>query len=46
MIDQTRLGGCAAGVTPLKVFVIYSQLFVTRWQKLNATHKVDMVATS
>ena len=46
MIDQTRLGGCAAGVTPLKVFVIYSQLFVTRWQKLNATHKVDMLATS
>ena len=46
MIDQTRQSGRAAGVTPLKIFVIYSQLFVTRWQKLNATHKVDMVATS
>ena len=29
MIDQTRLRGRAAGVTPLKIFVMCSQLFVT-----------------
>ena len=34
MIDQTRLRGRAAGVTPLKIFAMFSQLFVTGWQKL------------
>ena len=32
---KTRLRGCAAGVTPLKIFAMCSQLFVTGWQKLN-----------
>ena len=29
MIDQTRLRGRAAEVTPLKIFAMCSQLFVT-----------------
>ena len=40
-IDQTRLRGCAAGVIPLKIFAMYSQLFVTGRQKLNDSEKVD-----
>ena len=43
---QTRLRGCAAGVTPLKIFAMCSQLFVTGWQKLNDNQKVDVVVTS
>ena len=35
MIDQTQLRGRAAGVTPLKIFVMCSQLFVTGRQKLS-----------
>ena len=35
MIDQTRLRGRAASVTPLKIFAMCSQLFVTGRQKLN-----------
>ena len=35
MIDQTRLRGRAAGVTPLKIFAMCSQLLVTGWLKLN-----------
>ena len=34
MIDQTRLRGCAAGVTHLKIFAMCSQLFVTGRKKL------------
>ena len=30
MIDQTRLRGRTDGVTPLKIFVMCSQLFVTQ----------------
>ena len=41
MIDQTRLRGRAAGVTPLKIFAMCSQLFVTGWQKLNDNQKVN-----
>ena len=41
MIDQTQLRGRAAGVTPLKIFAMCSQLFVTGWQKLNDNQKVD-----
>ena len=40
MIDQTRLRGRAAGVTPLKTFAMCSQLFVTGRQKLNGNQKV------
>ena len=46
MIDKTRLRGRAADVTPLKIFVMYSQLFVTHWQKLKGNQKVDVVAIS
>ena len=35
MIDKTRLRGRAADVTPLKPFVMFSQLFVTGPQKLS-----------
>ena len=42
MIDQTRLRGRAAGVTPLKIFVMYSQLFVTGRQELNDNQKVSV----
>ena len=41
MIDQTPLRGRAAGVTPLKIFAIFSQLFVTGWQKLNDYQEVN-----
>ena len=41
MIDQTRLRGRAAGVTPLKIFAMCSQLFVTGRQKLNDNQKVN-----
>ena len=41
MIDQTRLRGRAASVTPLKIFAIFSQLFVTGWQKLNDYREVN-----
>ena len=41
MIDQRRLRGRAAGVTPLKIFVMCSQLFVTGRQKLNDYQEVD-----
>ena len=41
MIDQTRLRGCAAGVTPLKIFAMRSQLFVSQRQKLNDYQKVN-----
>ena len=40
MIDQTRLRGRAAGVTPLKIFGMCSQLFVTGQKKLNDYQKV------
>ena len=40
LIDQKRLGGRAADVTPLKIFVMCSQLFVTQWQKLNDHQQV------
>ena len=43
---QTRHRGRAAGVTPLKIFAMYSQLFVTGWQKLNDNQKVNAVVTS
>ena len=42
MIDQTRLRGRAAGVTPLKIFVMFSQLFVTGLQKLNDNQEVNV----
>ena len=41
MIDQTRLRGRAAGVTPLKIFGMYSQLFVTGRKKLNNYWKAN-----
>ena len=41
MIDQTRLRGRAAGVTPLKIFAMCSQLFVTGRKKLNDYQKVN-----
>ena len=41
MIDQTRLRGRAAGVTPLKIFAMCSQLFVTGRQKLNDYQEVN-----
>ena len=41
MIDQTRFRSRAAGVTPLKIFAMSSQLFVTGWQKLNDNLKVN-----
>ena len=41
VIDQTRLRGRAAGVTPLKIFAMCSQLFVTQRQKLNDNRKVN-----
>ena len=41
MIDQTRLRGRTAGVTPLKIFVMFSQLFVTGRQKLNDNQEVN-----
>ena len=40
LIDQTSLRGCAADVTPLKIFVMCSQLFVTQWQKLNDHQRI------
>ena len=42
MIDQTQLSGRAAGVTPLKIFVMSSQLFVTGRQKLINYRKVNI----
>ena len=42
MIDQTQLRGRAAGVAPLKIFAMCSQLFVTQWLKLNDNQKVDL----
>ena len=41
MIDQTRLRGHVAGVAPLKIFAMCSQLFVTQWQKLNDYQEVN-----
>ena len=41
MIDQTRLRGRAAGVTPLKIFAMCSQLFVTQCQKLNDHQRIN-----
>ena len=41
MIDQTRLRGRAAGVTPLEIFVMFPQLFVTGRQKLNDNQEVN-----
>ena len=41
MIDQTRLRGCAAGVTPLKIFAMCSQLSVTQRRKLNDYQEVN-----
>ena len=41
LIDQTRLRGRVAGVAPLKIFVVYSQLFVTGRQKLNDSQEVN-----
>ena len=41
MIDQTRLRGRAAGVTPLKIFAMCSQLLVTQWLKPNDNRKVN-----
>ena len=41
MIDQARLRGRTAGVTPLKIFAMCSQLFVSGWQKLNDNRKVN-----
>ena len=41
MIDQTRLRGRAVGVTPLKIFAMCSQLFVTQRQKLNDNQEVN-----
>ena len=41
MIDQTRLRGRVAGVAPLKIFVMRSQLFVTGRQKLNDNQEVN-----
>ena len=40
MIDQTRLWGRAAGVTPLKIFAMFSQLFVNGRKKLYDYQKV------
>ena len=42
MIDKTRLRGRAADVTPLKPFVMFSQLFVTGPQKLSHYQKVNI----
>ena len=42
MIDQTRLRGRAAGVNPLKIFAMCSQLFVTERLKLNDYQKVNI----
>ena len=42
MIDQTRLRGRAAGVTPLKIFAMFSQLFVTGQKKLDDYQKVKI----
>ena len=41
MIDQTRLRSCAADVTPLKIFAMNSQLFVTGRQKLSNYQEVN-----
>ena len=46
MIDQTRLRGRAAGVTPLKIFAMCSQLFVTGRQKLDDYQEINMVVIS
>ena len=41
MIDQIQLRSRAAGVPPLKIFVMCSQLFVTGRQKLNDHQNVN-----
>ena len=41
MIDQARLEGRAAGVNPLKIFGMYSQLIVIGRKKLNDYQKVS-----
>ena len=41
MIDQTRLKSRAAGVTPLKIFAMSSQLFVTGQKKLKDYQEVN-----
>ena len=41
MIDQTQLRSRAAGVTPLKIFAMSSQPFVTGRKKLNDYQEVN-----